>query len=107
MVGDVVGGDDGVEEGGDRGDEEGEGAVDRAVVRGSEGRADEDGREDPRGAVGGADAPDPLAEFDTWRGTEPEGRVKTEREYVENPYRTLTLSLSLPPQAKPKALPQA
>jgi hypothetical protein len=58
-------------------------------------------------AVGGADAPDPLAEFDTWRGTEPDGRVKTEREYVENPYRTLTLSLSLPPQAKPKALPQA
>ena len=55
-------------------------------------------------AVGGADAPDPLAEFDTWRGTEPDGRVKTEREYVENPYRTLTLSLSLPPQSQTQSL---
>ena len=36
-------------------------------------------------AVGGADGPDPLAEFDTWRGTDTDGRVKTEREYVSHP----------------------
>jgi len=35
-------------------------------------------------AVGGADAPDPLAEFDTWKGKDAAGRVKTEREYVEH-----------------------
>lgn len=35
-------------------------------------------------AVGGADAPDPLAEFDTWKGKDADGRVKTEREYVEH-----------------------
>jgi len=35
-------------------------------------------------AVGGAEAADPLEPFNTWRGTDADGRVKTEREYLEH-----------------------
>ena len=35
-------------------------------------------------AVGGGDAPDPLADYDTWRGSTADGRVKTEGEYLEH-----------------------